>query len=101
MPIEVNRLVRHIHYASRRGTALAAAAGRLLFVGIAILIVTLGTLSARSRLPTQGQNTDTWHTAKITRMAKCGSEEAKSPQSNDSLSNPPKVVLHPRAYSPT
>jgi len=99
-PIEINRMLRRAQDASCRGTAIAAAVGRALFVGIAILVITVGTLSARSRLPTEGQSTNTWHTAKITRMAEFGSDRASSPQIEDGRSNPPKVIPQPRAYSP-
>ncbi len=100
MATEAKYLLRHAQDASRRGPAIAVAMGRVLFLGVALLVMTVGTLAARSRLPTADKNPNTWHTAKISRMAECGSDEAKSPQIDVGRWIPPNVIPQPRAYSP-
>jgi hypothetical protein len=74
--------------------------GRLLLAAIAVLLLTVGTLATRARLPNEGAKSNTWHTAKITRMLECGSDEVRSPQVKKTPSYPPKVTIRLTEYVP-
>ena len=54
----------------------------MLLGGVAVLVMTVGTLAARSRLPTEGETSNTWHTAKVTRITEAGRDTTK-PIRND------------------
>ena len=98
-PRGVIRLIRPLPDVSCRGTEVAAALGRLLYAGIVVLVVTVGTLAAGSRLPTFGQYASTWHTAKIARVAENDNDEAAPLQIEDFWSYPRDVIPEPRPYS--
>jgi hypothetical protein len=100
MSTEVNRLLRHFQDGSRRGPAIAAAKGRVLFVGVAVLVMTVGTLAARSRLSTEGETTNTWHTAKVTRMTEPGRDATKSVLNDNSWPVRINITSQPIAYFP-
>jgi hypothetical protein len=67
--------------------------GGTVFVAIALLIVTVGVLATESRLPNSGQNTTSWHTSKVSRMAECGGDELAPVQTDDSRPAPPVMTL--------
>lgn len=91
-------MVRYLREVSFRGTAVATAVGRLLFAVIAVLIVTVGTVTAGSRLPTVGRCSASWHTAKIVRMTQKGGDEAETLQVETVCSCPREVTAQPKPY---
>ena len=97
---EVNRLLRHVQNGSRQVPAIAAAKGRVLFVGVAVLVMTVGTLAARSRLPTEGETSNTWHTAKVTRITEAGRDATKSVRNDNSWPVRINITSQPITYFP-
>ena len=79
---------------------MAAAMSRVLFAVIAVLLMTVGTLATRARLPNEGAKSNTWHTAKITRIVECGCDEARSPQVAKTTRYTPKLTVWPKSYVP-
>jgi len=77
--------------------------GRVLFAAIALLVVTVGTLAAGSRLPTGASNTNAWHTAKLARMVGSASESERteSLQTERFCFARPEIRFKPRAYFPS
>jgi hypothetical protein len=100
MLTEVNRLLRHVQNGSCRVPAIAAAKGRVLFVGVAVLVMTVGTLAARSRLPTEGESSNTWHTAKVTRITEPGRDATKSVPNDNSWPAWINIPSQPITYFP-
>ena len=92
MPAGVNGLLRIARSAVRRGTSIATVIGRIVFVAIALLIVTVGVLATESRLPNPTQNTTAWHMSKSSRMAECGGDELVPVQTDDSRPAPPIIT---------
>ena len=89
MPSGVDSLLRSARCAARRGNCIATAVADVIFVAIAILIVTVGVLATESRIYTPGQNPTTWHTSKSSRMAECGGDKLSPAQTDDSRPAPP------------
>jgi hypothetical protein len=65
----------------------------MIFVAIALLIVTVGVLETESRLPNAGQNSASWHTSKVSRVAHCSGDELAPVQINDSRPAPAIVTV--------
>jgi hypothetical protein len=79
----------------------------VLFAAIAVLVVTVGTLAAGSRLLTGNSNTNAWHTSKIARMAASEGESERESERTGSLQTEryrlagPEIRFKPQAYSPS
>jgi hypothetical protein len=91
-------VIRHLREVSCRGTAAATVAGRMLAVGIVVLIVTVGTLAAGSRLPTIGRYANTRHTVTTVRLAKTDREEADALAAEDFCAYPRDAISERPAY---
>ena len=91
---EVKSLLRNARNAARRGSCIAKALGRVVFVAVALLVVTVGTLATESRLYTTGRNSTSWHTSKSSRMAECGGEKLAPAQTDDARSFAPFAPFH-------
>lgn len=88
---EVMRLLRNARKAARGGSCIAKAVGRIVFVAIALLVVTVGTLATESRLPLGGRYSSSWHVSKSSRMAEFGGEKLAPVQSEDAQPSAPIV----------
>lgn len=93
MPIGVANLFRNVRCAARRGSAIATAAAELVFVAIAVLVVTVGVLATESRLPNPGLKTSSWYASKSSRMAECGGDELVPVETDDTRSTPRLVTM--------
>jgi hypothetical protein len=69
--------------------------GRVVFVAVALLIVTIGTLATETRIPQATQDTSLRHTSKISRMMECGGDEMPPPLIAESRSALPSATPHP------
>ncbi len=85
-------MVRFVRCAARRQNSLAGAIGSIIFVAIALLIVTVGFLATESSLPRTAQDTASWHTRKVGRMAECGGDEFVPAQIEESRLAAPIVT---------
>ena len=63
--------------------------GRVAVVAVALLIVTIGTLTTETRIPQATQDTSLRHTSKISRMTECGGDEMPPPLIAESRTRPP------------
>jgi hypothetical protein len=100
-PMGVHPLLRSFRNASRQGRSVAGMMGRLFITGVALLVVSVGTLAAGSRLPSTSRGSSTWHTAKIARMAEKGDDTARSVRAEEARSYPPDAIPQPRVSFPT
>ncbi len=75
MPLEVDRVLRLDRHEVRRRSGVAKRLCGVAFVAVALLIITVGTLSTESRVAARGQNTSSWHTSKTSRMTESGAQE--------------------------
>ena len=91
-PTEEGDLSRFVHSAARAGNSVATVMGRVLFVGIALLIVTVGVLSTESNVPRPVQSASSWHTSKISRMAEGAGDEFAPPAADASAPAPSLAV---------
>ena len=78
--------------AARRSSCIAQALGKIVFVAVALLVVTVGTLATESRLPTAGRYSSSWHISKSSRMAECGGEKLAPAQTEDAQPSTPVVT---------
>ena len=92
MPTGVTNLFRNARCLARRGGAIATAAAKLLFVAIAILVVTVGVLATESRLPNAGLKSSSWYASKSSRMAECGGDELVPVETDDTRPTPRVVT---------
>ena len=85
-------MLRMARGVSRKGCLIAAAAREILFVAIALLIVTVGVLATASRMHLSRQGS-TWQTAMSSRMVECGSNDLAPAQTDDSRPSPPAEMM--------
>jgi hypothetical protein len=89
------------HNKSVRSMSIRSAARRALLSTVAILIVSVGALSAGSRLPTSVANTGNWHTAKVARMAPSSGDESASFQRETTLCVSSKPIRQAGRLAPS